>query len=99
MASTDINMYSNKQEGASDTDLSVLPKYRFHVCKDEEKFSDGTGRMVPTETSSGYLANERLLLPEDAVSLSLCFSIYILSSCYTFDMFVSLGMLYMFKFI
>lgn len=75
MASTDINMYSNKQEGASDTDLSVLPKYRFHVCKDEEKFSDGTGRMVPTETSSGYLANERLLLPEDAVSLSLCFSI------------------------
>lgn len=25
--------------------------------------------MVPTETSSGYLANERILLPEDAVWL------------------------------
>lgn len=24
--------------------------------------------MVPIETSSGYLANERILLPEDAVS-------------------------------
>lgn len=33
--------------------------------------------MVPVETSSEYLANERVLLPEDAVffflSLSLCF--------------------------
>lgn len=27
--------------------------------------------MVPVETSSGYLANERMLLPEDAVRLVL----------------------------
>lgn len=63
------------QEGASDTDLSILPKYRFHICKDEEKFSAGTGRMVPIETSSGYLANERLLLPEDA-ECCICLSSY-----------------------
>lgn len=59
----------DKQEGASDTDLRVLPKYRYVICSNEEKAAGGAGRMVPVETSSGYLANERVLLPEDAVSL------------------------------
>ncbi|CAN4090465.1 unnamed protein product [Withania somnifera] len=59
-------LYAVGQEGASEEDLRVLPKYRFHIWKDEEKPSVGAGRMVPIETSSGYLATERILLPEDA---------------------------------
>ena len=34
--------------------------------------------MVPTETSSGYLANERILLPEDAVSCNFIMEFLIL---------------------
>lgn len=34
------------------------------------------GSMVPVETSSGYLANERILLPEDAVCF-LFFSFFV----------------------
>ncbi|QCD89567.1 integrator complex subunit 11 [Vigna unguiculata] len=54
------------QEGASEADLSILPKYRFRILSNEDKPSGGAGSMVPIETSSAYLANERLLLPEDA---------------------------------
>lgn len=58
------------QEGASDADLSILPKYKFYISSNipsnEVKAGVGAGRMVPVETSSGYLANERILLPEDA---------------------------------
>ncbi|KAM3339143.1 E3 ubiquitin protein ligase RIE1 [Capsicum galapagoense] len=59
-------LYAVGQEGASDDDLRALPKYRFHICKGEEKPSVGAGRMVPIETSNGYLGIERILLPEDA---------------------------------
>lgn len=64
-------MLNNIQEGASETDLSVLPKYRFQVSNDENKpdIHVGAGRMVPVESNVGYLAVERVLLPEDAVSL------------------------------
>ncbi|KAI5394569.1 E3 ubiquitin protein ligase rie1, variant 2 [Lathyrus oleraceus] len=55
------------QEGASEADLSILPKYRFRLLNNEEKASGGAGSMVPTDTSSEYLDNERILLPEDAV--------------------------------
>ncbi|XP_059310304.1 E3 ubiquitin protein ligase RIE1-like [Lycium ferocissimum] len=68
-------LYAVGQEGASDEDLRVLPKYRFHLCKDEEKPSVGAGRMVPMETSSGYLATERILLPDDA-ECCICLSSY-----------------------
>lgn len=34
----------------------------------EEKSGVGAGTMIPAEMSSGFLANERILLPEDAVS-------------------------------
>ncbi|XP_057759580.1 E3 ubiquitin protein ligase RIE1-like [Arachis stenosperma] len=54
------------QEGASEADLSIIPKYRFEILSDEEKPTGGAGRMVPIETNSGYVANERTLLPEDA---------------------------------
>ncbi|KAK4479787.1 hypothetical protein RD792_015322 [Penstemon davidsonii] len=55
------------QEGASEADLSILPKYRFQSCKDEDRLGTGAGKMVSIGTSSGYnVANERILLPEDA---------------------------------
>ncbi|GAV70932.1 zf-RING_2 domain-containing protein, partial [Cephalotus follicularis] len=54
------------QEGASEADLSILPRYRFQISGNGEKTSVGAGKIVPVETSSVYLANERLLLPEDA---------------------------------
>ncbi|OAY29303.1 E3 ubiquitin protein ligase RIE1 [Manihot esculenta] len=54
------------QEGASEADLSILPKYRFQVMGNQEKPNVGAGKMVPIETSSAYLANERILLHEDA---------------------------------
>ncbi|KAK8470633.1 hypothetical protein PHAVU_003G019100 [Phaseolus vulgaris] len=54
------------QEGASEADLSILQKYRFRIPSNEDKSSGGGGSMVPIETSSAYLATERILLPEDA---------------------------------
>ncbi|XP_022726441.1 E3 ubiquitin protein ligase RIE1-like [Durio zibethinus] len=63
------------QEGASDADLSILPKYRFQTINNAEKPSVGAGKMVPIETSSGYLANEHILLPEDA-ECCICLSSY-----------------------
>lgn len=56
------------QEGASEADLSILPKYRYQICKDDENVAMATGTMVPIETSSGYMPNEKILSPEDAVS-------------------------------
>jgi len=63
------------QEGASEADLNILPKYRFQIVSNEEKPNGGAGSMVPVETSSGYLANERILLPEDA-ECCICLSSY-----------------------
>ncbi|XP_076904333.1 E3 ubiquitin protein ligase RIE1-like [Bidens hawaiensis] len=59
------------QEGASEADLNVLPKYKFQASSDnnDDKPDVGAGRMIPVELSVGYLAVERVLLPEDAVSL------------------------------
>lgn len=54
------------QEGASEADLSILPKYQYQACKDEDRVGNAAGRMVPIETSSGYTPNERILSPEDA---------------------------------
>lgn len=65
------------QEGASEADLSMLPKYRYQACKDEDRVGNAAGRMVPVETSSGYMANERILSPEDAVSAFMYFVIQI----------------------
>ncbi|KAL8137503.1 hypothetical protein V2J09_003504 [Rumex salicifolius] len=63
------------QEGASDADLSVLPKYTFRSSLNEEKTSIGAGVMVPVESSSAFLATERVLLPEDA-ECCICLSCY-----------------------
>ncbi|XAR72192.1 hypothetical protein NMG60_11018749 [Bertholletia excelsa] len=63
------------QEGASDADLSVLPKYKFQISSNYGKDGVGAGRMIPIETSSAYLANERVLLSEDA-ECCICLSPY-----------------------
>ncbi|KAF8398944.1 hypothetical protein HHK36_014809 [Tetracentron sinense] len=63
------------QEGASEADLINLPKYRYQIYNNEEKPRVGAGSMVPIATSSGYLANERVLLPEDA-ECCICLSAY-----------------------
>ncbi|GMJ04478.1 hypothetical protein like AT1G68070 [Hibiscus trionum] len=63
------------QEGASEADLSILPKYKYQIINNGEKPCVGAGKMIPVETSSGYLANERVLLPEDA-ECCICLSSY-----------------------
>ncbi|KAJ9548999.1 hypothetical protein OSB04_021542 [Centaurea solstitialis] len=63
------------QEGASEADLSSLPKYRFQVSNDEEKPDVGAGRMVPVESNVASFAVERVLLPEDA-DCCICLSPY-----------------------
>lgn len=63
------------QEGASEADLGILPRYRFRISGDDEKPRVGAGTMVPVETSSAYLATERVLLPEDA-ECCICLSSY-----------------------
>ncbi|KAK5833346.1 hypothetical protein PVK06_017171 [Gossypium arboreum] len=71
-----------KQEGAVEADLSVLMKYRFQIINNGEKPCVGAGKMVPVEMSGGYLANEHLLLPEDArgtvIDWELAFEFYLL---------------------
>ncbi|RZC61755.1 hypothetical protein C5167_023546 [Papaver somniferum] len=54
------------QEGASEADLSMLPRYRFQISNNEEKPSTGGGKMVPLTMNGGELADERVLSPEDA---------------------------------
>ena len=54
----------------------MLPKYRFRALSNEEKPNGGAGSMVPVETSSGYLAIERILLPEDAVCFCSLLSVF-----------------------
>ncbi|CAJ2676065.1 E3 ubiquitin protein ligase RIE1 [Trifolium pratense] len=61
------------QEGASESDLSMLPKYRFQAVSNEETPDPRGGSMVPIENSSG--ANERVLSPEDA-ECCICISSY-----------------------
>lgn len=63
------------QEGASEAELSMLPKYRFRASNNDGKLGEGGGVMVPVENVSGYLATERILLPEDA-ECCICLSSY-----------------------
>ncbi|XP_074309358.1 E3 ubiquitin protein ligase RIE1-like isoform X2 [Silene latifolia] len=54
------------QEGSSEADLNVLPKYRFHMYRNLEKPSVGAGVMVPMDISNGDSGAERVVLPEDS---------------------------------
>lgn len=66
---------AGQQEGASEAELSMLPKYRFRASNNDDKLGEGGGVMVPVENVSGYLATERILLPEDA-ECCICLSSY-----------------------
>lgn len=59
------------QEGATESDLRTLPKYRYQICSDVEK-AGGAGSMVPI---GGELAEEHVLLREDA-ECCICLSSY-----------------------
>ncbi|KAL2342427.1 hypothetical protein Fmac_003712 [Flemingia macrophylla] len=63
------------QEGASESDLSILPKYKFQLLSNEETPNEGGGSMIPMETNNGHSANERMLSPEDA-ECCICISSY-----------------------
>ncbi|XP_014506966.1 E3 ubiquitin protein ligase RIE1 [Vigna radiata var. radiata] len=63
------------QEGASESDLSVLPRYKYQMLSNEETPSKGGGSMIPVETISGYSVNERILSPDDA-ECCICISSY-----------------------
>ncbi|XAR63680.1 hypothetical protein NMG60_11023706 [Bertholletia excelsa] len=63
------------QGGASESDLCVLPKYRFQIFGSEGMPAVGMGRMIPVQTSSRDLASGRVLLPEDA-ECCICLSPY-----------------------
>ncbi|XP_020221797.1 E3 ubiquitin protein ligase RIE1 [Cajanus cajan] len=63
------------QEGASESDLSILPKYKFQMLSNEETPNEGGGSMIPMETNNGHWANERMLSPEDA-ECCICISSY-----------------------
>ncbi|VVA94453.1 unnamed protein product [Arabis nemorensis] len=55
------------QEGASEADLSILPKYKFQMMNNGEKQGDNAGgKMIPVEAGTDSLGNEHVLLPEDA---------------------------------
>lgn len=63
------------QLGASDGDISVLPRYRY---SDPSEYSDeetDEGLMIPILNSSGMSTSERILLREDAECCA-CLSSY-----------------------
>ncbi|PWA80657.1 Glucose/ribitol dehydrogenase [Artemisia annua] len=58
----------DRQEGASDADINILPKYVYVLSNDEEQPDVILSRMVPVGTNSPDFNVERFLLNEDAVS-------------------------------
>ncbi|KAL6633587.1 hypothetical protein ACP70R_026258 [Stipagrostis hirtigluma subsp. patula] len=63
------------QEGASDADISILPRYRYSdPCENGQKGTD-EGVMIPILNNSGTATSERILLREDA-ECCICLSSY-----------------------
>ncbi|CAN6478144.1 unnamed protein product [Victoria cruziana] len=62
------------QEGASDADISLLPRYRYRQ-EGGEKSRTGEGSMVPAETGSEFSADERPLSADDA-ECCICLTAY-----------------------
>ncbi|OEL20108.1 hypothetical protein BAE44_0018875, partial [Dichanthelium oligosanthes] len=54
------------QEGASDADISVLPRYRYSDPSDNGEKGTDEGVMIPILNNSGTSTSERILLHEDA---------------------------------
>ncbi|XP_031491241.1 E3 ubiquitin protein ligase RIE1 isoform X2 [Nymphaea colorata] len=62
------------QEGASDADISLLPRYRYRQ-DGGEKSRMGEGTMVPVDAGSEFSANERPLSADDA-ECCICLTAY-----------------------
>ncbi|XP_062222090.1 E3 ubiquitin protein ligase RIE1-like [Phragmites australis] len=63
------------QEGASDADISVLPRYRYSVSSENEQKGTDEGLMIPILNNGGTSTSERILLSEDA-ECCICLSSY-----------------------
>ncbi|XP_062220218.1 E3 ubiquitin protein ligase RIE1-like [Phragmites australis] len=63
------------QEGASDADISVLPRYRYSDPSENGQKGTDEGLMIPILNNSGTSTIERILLREDA-ECSICLSSY-----------------------
>lgn len=60
------------KEGASDSDISILPRYRYsEPCSDGQKTFE-EGLMVPILNNHDISTGERVLLREDAVKSLTC---------------------------
>lgn len=60
--------YDNTQEGASEADISIFPKYQFEVSNDEKKSDGRECRMVPMQTNGPDFSVEHALPIKDVVS-------------------------------
>ncbi|KAJ1280932.1 hypothetical protein BS78_04G270000 [Paspalum vaginatum] len=63
------------QEGASDADISVLPRYRYSDPSEDGQKGTDEGVMLPILNNSGMSTSERILLREDA-ECCICLSSY-----------------------
>lgn len=63
------------QEGASDADIGVLPRYKYSVANEDVEKGTDEGLMIPILNNSGASTSERILLNEDA-ECCICLSSY-----------------------
>ncbi|KAK3155211.1 hypothetical protein QOZ80_2BG0200320 [Eleusine coracana subsp. coracana] len=63
------------QEGASDADISTLPRYKYSFPSDNVQKGTDEGVMIPVLNNSGTSTSERILLHEDA-ECCICLSSY-----------------------
>uniref|UniRef100_A0A0A9CRI2 RING-type E3 ubiquitin transferase n=1 Tax=Arundo donax TaxID=35708 RepID=A0A0A9CRI2_ARUDO len=63
------------QEGASDADISVLPRYRYSDPSENGQKGTDEGLMIPILNNNGTSTRERILLREDA-ECCICLSSY-----------------------
>ncbi|AQK55156.1 E3 ubiquitin protein ligase RIE1 [Zea mays] len=61
--------------GASDGDISVLPRYRYYDPSEDSEEETDEGLMIPILNNSGMSTSERILLREDA-ECCVCLSSY-----------------------
>lgn len=59
------------QEGASDADIGVLPRYKYSDPSENGEKGTDEGVMIPILNNSGTSTSERILLREDAVRIML----------------------------
>lgn len=71
--SLNFTVYRKQQDGASDADLGILPRYKYTQSSETGEKSADEGVMVPILNNNGTSTGERILLREDAVNLPFIF--------------------------